>query len=55
LYDVPEDNLVISESDMVDSGRERKTVHQKQSYSEKQTSSKEVDDSNDTSNARATT
>jgi hypothetical protein len=35
--------------------RERKTVHLKQSYSESQTSFEESDDSNDTSNSRATT
>jgi hypothetical protein len=35
--------------------RERKPVRPKQSYSERQTSSKESDDSNDTSNAGATT
>jgi hypothetical protein len=44
LSDVPEDSLVISESDRSDSVRERKIVRPKQSYSERQTSSKESDD-----------
>jgi hypothetical protein len=51
---VPEDSLVISESDKDDSVRERKIVRPKQSYSERQTSSKERDYSNDTSNVGAT-
>jgi hypothetical protein len=45
LYDVPEDSLVISESNKDDSMRERKIVHPKQTYSERQTSSVECDDS----------
>jgi hypothetical protein len=55
LYDVPEDSLVISESDKDDSVRERKIVCPKQSCSERQTSFEECDGSNDTSNAGATT
>jgi hypothetical protein len=55
LYDVPEDSLGISESDKDDSVRERKIVRPKQSYSERPTSSEEREDSNDTSNAGATT
>jgi hypothetical protein len=46
LSDVPED--IFNDSD--DSERERKIVCLKRSYSESQTSSKESDDSNDTSN-----
>jgi hypothetical protein len=53
LYDVPEDNLVISESDNDDSMRERKIMRPKQSYSERQTRPDEHDDSNNTSNAGA--
>jgi ferredoxin-like protein FixX len=48
LYDVPEDSLVISESDKDNSVRERKIVCPKQCYSERQTSSEEHDDSSDT-------
>jgi hypothetical protein len=55
VCDVPEDSLVISESDKDDSVRERKIVRPKQGYSERQTSSEERDDNNDTSNAGATT
>jgi hypothetical protein len=43
-----------SASDSDDSVRESKTVHPKQSYSERQTRSGKSDDSNDTSNAGAT-
>jgi hypothetical protein len=46
---------MISESEKVDSGRERKIVCPKLRYTESQTGSKESDDSNDTSNAGATT
>jgi hypothetical protein len=52
---VPEDSLVMSETDKNDSVRERKTVRPKQSYSERQTCSEELDESNATSNAGATT
>jgi hypothetical protein len=52
---VPENSLVINESDKDDSEREGKILHQKQSYNERQTSSKERDGSNNTSNAAATT
>jgi hypothetical protein len=46
---------IFSESESDDSVRERKIVRPKQSYSESQTSSEKSDDSNDTSNAGATT
>jgi hypothetical protein len=44
-----------TKNDSGDSVRERKIVHPKQTYSESQTSSEESDDSNDISNAGATT
>jgi hypothetical protein len=46
---------VIIESDKDDSVRERKIVHPKKSYSERQTSSEKRDNSNSTSNVGATT